>query len=304
MDSPTEAPAKPVVLVTGARGFTGRHLKRELLAHGYSVVGTIIEGAPDVDEVVMDLGDPASVRAVVQRTQPDYVVHLAAISHVQHQPELDFYRVNVLGTLHLVDALAELPRPPRKTLIASSANVYGNSTRSPLDEDALPAPVNHYAVSKLAMEHLVRTRFERLPIIVTRPFNYTGVGQGEQFVVPKIVAHFRRRASVVELGNLDVARDFSDVRSVVGAYRRLLESTAVSEVLNLASGIGTSLRDVIDHLTVLAAHEIEVRVNPAFVRASEVRTLVGDASRLQARIGAVQAIPLVETLRWMLSQPD
>lgn len=304
MDSPTEAPAKPVVLVTGAHGFTGRHLKRELLAHGYSVVGTIIGGTPDADEVVMDLGDPASVRAVVQRTQPDYVVHLAAISHVQHQPELDFYRVNVLGTLHLVDALAELPRPPRKTLIASSANVYGNSTRSPLDEDALPAPVNHYAVSKLAMEHLVRTRFERLPIIVTRPFNYTGVGQGEQFVVPKIVAHFRRRASVVELGNLDVARDFSDVRSVVGAYRRLLESTAVSEVLNLASGIGTSLRDVIDHLTVLAAHEIEVRVNPAFVRASEVRTLVGDASRLQARIGAVQAIPLVETLRWMLSQPD
>jgi nucleoside-diphosphate-sugar epimerase len=302
--SPTKSAGRPVVLITGGRGFTGRHLKRELVEHGYSVIGSIIGGAPDVDEIVMDLTDPVSVRAAVQRLQPDYVVHLAAISFVQHQPEIDFYRVNVLGTLQLIDALAELPRPPRKTLIASSANVYGNSTGSSLDEDTVPAPVNHYAVSKLAMEHLVRTRFERLPMVITRPFNYTGAGQGDLFVVPKIVSHFRRCAPVVELGNLDVARDFSDVRSIVSAYRLLLDSQAASEVLNLASGVATSLRDVIDHLTALSGHRIEVRVNPAFVRALEVRSLVGDPRRLQARVGAVRAIPLAETLRWMLAQPE
>lgn len=302
MDSRTDGQRRPLVFVTGVRGFTGRHLKLELLEHGYSVVGAIIGAPPGPDDVAMDLADPASVRAAVRQLRPDYVIHLAAISFVLHQPEIDFYRVNVLGTLHLVDALAELPDPPKKTLIASSANVYGNAARSPIDEDTPPAPVNHYAASKLAMEHLVRARFERLPMVITRPFNYTGVGQGEQFLVPKVVSHFRRRAAVLELGNLDIARDFSDVRTVVRAYRKLLEAPAASEILNVASGVATSLRELLDMLVAQSGHQIEVRVNPRFVRASEVRFLVGDARRLQAHVGALDSIPMVETLRWMLER--
>src|SRR5690606_29793103 len=138
------------------------------------------------------------------------------------------------------------PQRPRSVLLASSANVYGNTECSPIAETQPPAPVNHYAMSKLAMEHMARTYADRLPLFFTRPFNYTGPGQDASFVIPKLVTHFARRAPAVELGNLDVEREFNDVRFVCEAYLSLLQKAVPGEVYNICTGAPLTLRAVID----------------------------------------------------------
>jgi nucleoside-diphosphate-sugar epimerase len=198
-----------------------------------------------------------------------------------------------------LEALAGLEEKPRAVLLASSANIYGNASVELIDESVLPAPANDYAVSKLAMEYMARLWMDRLPIIITRPFNYTGVGQAPQFLLPKIVDHFKRGEKLIELGNIDVERDFSDVRTVARAYRQLLEWSPAGETFNVCSGVACSLNDVLAMMGEIAGYEIEVRVNPAFVRANEVQRLQGDASRLKAVVGNLATIPLKETLRWM-----
>jgi nucleoside-diphosphate-sugar epimerase len=174
----------------------------------------------------------------------------------------------------------------------------------PIAETISPAPVNHYAASKLAMEAMVRTYADRLPIVMTRPFNYTGVGQSVNFLVPKLVAHFAQRRLFVELGNLDVVRDFSDVRAVAQAYLRLLSADVPEGVTNLCSGVGRSLRWVLEQLTELSGHSLEVRVNPAFVRASEVHRLVGSSIRMEGALGVLPHRDFRETLAWMLDVPS
>lgn len=185
-------------------------------------------------------------------------------------------------------------------MLASSSNIYGNSDAGVLDELTPTAPANDYAVSKLAMEYVAKLWAARLPITIVRPFNYTGVGQSPLFLVPKIVDHFKRRAAFIELGNLDVVRDFSDVRDVVRWYRRLAEIPATGETYNFCSGVGVSLRGVIELLEELTQHQMEIRVNPAFVRANEVHQLIGSRTKLQAATGLSPQFTLRETLQWML----
>ena len=211
-------------LITGAEGFTGRYLARELERCGWDVWGTdVLDKPSDPRYRRSDLTDRESLQRIVDEIQPHAVVHLAGIAFVAHGNADAFYRVNLMGARNLLAALAETASRPRCVLLASSANVYGNRTEGVLKETTPPNPANDYAVSKLAMEYMARLWLDRLPVVLARPFNYTGVGQGEAFLLPKVVAHFRRRAEVIELGNLDVWRDFSDVRAVVHAYRRLLE---------------------------------------------------------------------------------
>ena len=199
----------------------------------------------------------------------------------------------------LLAALAALPQPPARVLLASSANVYGNAAVSPLDEDCAVQPENDYAVSKYAMELLARQWRDTLPIVIARPFNYTGVGQSPDFLLPKLVSHFARRLPRVELGNIDVYRDFNDVRMVASAYARLLERGVPGEAYNVCSGQAYSIKDVLAMLAELAGYSIEVDVNPAFVRANEVRRLVGSNRKLASVIGELKLIPLADTLRWM-----
>lgn len=295
------------ILVTGAEGFTGRYLAAELQRAGYEVHGLVHKPVasgkvPGVSALhVADLSDAARLAAVVNEVQPDKVAHLAAIAFVAHGDIEAIYRTNLVGTRHLLEALAQSKAPLDAVLLASSANVYGNSVGGVLDENTPPAPANDYAVSKLAMEYAARLYAGRLPLIMARPFNYTGVGQAESFLIPKIVNHVRRRAPLIELGNLDVARDFSDVRNVVQLYRRLLEApAAVGQTLNVCSGQAWSLNDVLAMVREISGHDFEVRVNPAFVRQNEVKTLLGSRARLDAVVGEVPEIALRDTLRWML----
>ncbi|MEJ2632450.1 MAG: GDP-mannose 4,6-dehydratase [Acidihalobacter sp.] len=288
------------VLVTGASGFTGRHLIQALKREGCRVVALGLRASEADVSIQCDLTDSDAVRKALSTCSPTYVVHLAALSFVAHGDPEAFYRVNVLGTLNLLEAVAGQDASPKKILIASSANVYGQPDQSVLDEQTCPAPVNHYACSKLAMEHMVRTWFERLPIVITRPFNYTGPGQDGRFLVPKIIDHFRRRESQIELGNLDVSRDFSDVSDVVAAYVALLTSPVSSATVNICSGVAISLREIVEMAEEMAGYRIDIHVNPAFVRKNEIPSLRGDNALLRKLVGSAPATPLRETIARML----
>jgi len=287
------------VLLTGVNGFTGRHLRMALEATGYEVIGAVVGLPAGPHEVPLDITSLENCQRIMRDVRPDYLVHLAAISFVQHADPEAFYRVNVMGTLNLLQAMVDAQLAPRRVLIASSANVYGNATAGILSEENLPQPVNHYATSKLAMEHMVRTWSDRLPIVITRPFNYTGVGQEKHFLVPKIVSHFVRREPVIELGNLDVERDFSDVRMVVRAYCGLLERECAGQTVNVCGGKPYSLRNIVSMMEAICDYQIDVQVNPAFVRQSEVKTLIGAPEKLRSIVGDLETIPLESTLQWM-----
>lgn len=278
------------ILLTGADGFTGHFFQKAAQAAGHAVW-----------PLRADLTDKQAVFAEVQRAKPDAVLHLAAISFVAHADEIDFYRVNVVGTLNILDALSALPIKPSKVLLASSANVYGNCDASPITEDQPAAPVSHYAMSKLAMEYLAKTYLDRLPLVFSRPFNYTGVGQASNFLIPKLVNHFAQKATWIELGNLDVQREFNDVRMVCCAYMALLENGLVGETYNICSGQPFALLDVIRELTDITGHKIDTQVNPAFVRAHEVQRLCGSPAKLLALSCELPTYRLRDTLQWMLS---
>ena len=281
------------LLLTGAEGFTGRHLMMAAQAAGYDVVA-----------LKADLTDAAAVAVEVAAAAPTHVAHLAAISAVTHADELAFYQVNLFGSLNLLKALAALPIPPQKVLLASSANVYGNYAGGPIAETVCPKPVNHYAMSKLAMEHMAATYADRLPMVMTRPFNYTGVGHDQRFVIPKIVDHFVRKAPMIELGNLDVYREYNDVRWVCQIYLKLLAQGVAGEVYNVCSGQAVSLQDVLAVMSDLTGWQPEIRVNPAFVRANEIHTLCGSDEKLMACVGPVAVgDDLRSLLSWMLQAP-
>ncbi len=266
------------VFVTGLAGFTGPYLARALHAAGHEVLGA--------DEAAsFDLLKPASLAASLAAVRPDFIVHLAALSSVSHADAAALYAVNAVGTGNFLAAIAQAAPGVRKVLLASSANVYGNCDSDPIDEEVSPAPVNHYACSKLAMEFIARTWFDRLPILIVRPFNYTGPGQSEQFLIPKLVAHFAQRRPVLELGNIDVERDFSDVRMVADAYARLLTTDAAGMVVNVCSGVGRSLRSVLHQLQAITGHTPRIRVIEHLVRRAEVHRLVGSRRLLRGLIG-------------------
>lgn len=290
------------ILITGIRGFTGQHLVKELLAEGHEVCG-LSHGPASEDTVpihVCDLLDRDSLADVLTRERPQAVIHMAAIAFVAHGDVRAIYDTNVVGTRNLLDAIHATNCRPQAVLLPSSANVYGNSDREIIDESTVPNPANDYAVSKLAMEYVARLWMDKLPITIVRPFNYTGAGQSANFLLPKIVAHFKERKATLELGNLDVIRDFSDVRNVVAAYGKLLSGEFAGQIFNVCSGTGYALRDVLGMMELLTGHSPEIRVNPAFVRASEVRKLIGSNERLTSAIGELPTIPLSDTLRWML----
>ncbi|QLG89661.1 GDP-mannose 4,6-dehydratase [Chitinibacter bivalviorum] len=285
------------VLVTGAQGFTGQYVCDALRIAGYDVIGLGQSSASNLGYFA-DLCDLVSLRKVISAIKPNYVIHLAAIAFVGHADFNNFYRTNLFGTLNLLEAIyLECPQVSN-IIVASSANVYGNPVISPVSELVCPAPLNHYAMSKLAMEHMSRTWFERLPIIIVRPFNYTGHRQSIDFLIPKIVSHFHARAEKISLGNLDVTREFNDVRMIARAYVDILQVDS-GITINLCSGIGYELNNVLQLASELSRHHIIVDTSPALVRQNELKSLVGDPSVMQQLLPNLPTYSLYETLEWM-----
>jgi nucleoside-diphosphate-sugar epimerase len=226
---------------------------------------------------------------------------LAAVAFVAHGDPSAFYEINVVATRHLLAALADSHHKPSSVVLASSANIYGNQTAGTLNETTTPNPANDYAVSKLAMEYMAKLWMDRLPITITRPFNYTGVGQNPFFLVPKIVQHCREECATIELGNLDVGRDFSDVRDVADIYATLAERPIEGEALNICSGQCHQLSDVLVMAQSISQHTLKVQVNQSLVRDHEVKELRGDITKLAQLMGNQPRHDLSSTLQWMLN---
>jgi len=286
------------VLITGCDSFTGKYLLKYLEKFDYEVFGTslLYEGSK---KYRCDITKKEDVVKVLEVVKPQFIIHLSGISFAAHGNSEDFYKVNTIGTLNILDALVELELSPDKIILASSATVYGNQDIEVLDESLCPKPANHYGASKYAMESLARNYFERLNIIITRPFNYTGVGQEEHFLIPKIVKHFKEGKRVIELGNLDVSREFNDVNFVCEVYEKLLQCNKTAEIVNIASNRAIKLLDIIELMNKIAKYKINVTVNPAFVRKDEIKTLTGSPEKLFSLIGKVGQKEFKDTLRWM-----
>ena len=291
---------KPKALITGINGFTGPYVARELEQAGYQIFGLSNIGYSDDNNIYkIDLCNRESVLNLVEIIKPDVVVHLAAISFVRHSDVGDIYKINIIATNNLLAALDSSSHSPRAILLASSSQVYGKSAVGLVDESFDLMPENDYAVSKLAMEHMARLWLDRLPIIFVRPFNYTGVNQALHFLIPKIVSHYGRNEPKIELGNIDIFRDFSDVRMVASVYRKLLDASPIGEAVNICSGEGYSINQILTDMSEIAGYQISVTVNPNFIRPDEVKAVVGCNDKLRSIVGDFDITPVRETLEWM-----
>ena len=287
---------RETIFITGIDGFTGRYLEQYFIEKGFDVYGSVLGTPKKESHFQCDITKKEQVDALFESIDPDYLIHTAAISYVAQENASLMYDVNTIGTEHLLASLIKYGMKPKKILLASSATVYGNQKEEILDESMCPMPVNHYGCSKLAMEQIAKNYFSKLDIIITRPFNYTGVGQEKHFLIPKIVTHYAKRSPAIELGNLHVAREFNSVDDIVAIYFKLLMSSATSTVVNVASNRPIQLLKIIEIMNRLAGYTIEVRVNPKFVRSNEIASLSGATQKLQSIIGDFHFTPIEETL--------
>src|SRR5450759_3982402 len=294
------------VFVTGAIGFVGQWLEKELSRQGHEVVGT---PGPDV----LDIADLSGLVRWLDNPggPPAAVVHLAGMAFAPDgaNDPAEAFRVNVGGTVALFEALREIGiQVP--VLVSGSSDVYGTPRPEdlPLREDAPSAPDSPYALSKVAQEGVAAEAAARhgFPVIVKRSFNHTGPGQRPVFVVPamaqRVMALKRGQATAIPAGNIDVRRDLTDVRDVVVAYRLLLESAAAGElkdvltVVNVASGEAVTVRSIIERLCSLAGVAPVIEIDGSLVRANDPRDIRGDSSMLRELVGWQARISLEQTL--------
>lgn len=292
------------ILVTGASGFVGRWLVRELEAAGHQAVGTPASSH-------LDITDPLAVAALVRATRPDAVAHLAGLSYgpdARREPDRAF-AVNEGGTRSVMTAAAAASRTT-PVLVVSSAEVYGSpaATDLPLRESAPLLAEQPYGLSKLAQERVVveSAAAGGPPVVIVRPFNHTGPGQRLEFVVPalaqRILAARQNGERTIAAGNVDVRRDFSDVRDVVRAYRLILEALGSSglppgpRIYNIASGRTVAIRNIAQAFAARAGIDVDIRVDPLLVRESDPPEIRGDASLIAAELGWHPSIPFEVTL--------
>lgn len=291
--------SKGKVFITGINGFTGKHLEDYLKKRGFQVYGTTLNETSVKNHFKCDILMEDSLFEILKKVKPNYVIHLAAISFVASKNQENIYKVNIFGTLSLLNAIKRLDYNLHKILIASSATVYGN-VEGELNENMCPNPVNHYGNSKLVMENMAKSYFDKLNIIIVRPFNYTGIGQEEQFLIPKIVSHFKEKKHEIELGNIDVYREFNDVGFVVKCYTEFMLSELKSEIVNVCSGKTLNIKNILQIMTDIAGYEILVKVNPKFIRENEIKVLKGSTNKQNSIVGDfINEFNIKKTLREM-----
>jgi GDP-4-dehydro-6-deoxy-D-mannose reductase len=291
------------ILITGGSGFVGRHLTAALRAV-YPDAALLTPST--------DVRDQGTVEAAVQEASPDVCIHLAAVSTVRgaERDEDHAWQVNLHGSLHVARAIMR-HAPDCLMLFISSADAYGSSFRSgiPVTEDVALAPMSTYAATKAAADLALGSMAELgLRCVRLRPFNHTGPGQSEQFVVAAFARQIARIAAglqppLLEVGNIDTRRDFLDVRDVCSAYAACIERAATlapGTILNLASGQARKIGDILSELQSLADVALEVCIDPTRVRKSDVASACGDATLARETLGWAPAIPWQRTLQDVL----
>lgn len=280
--------------MTGAKGFTGAHFMKMANMLGHETVA-----------LNANINDVHALETEISSIQPNSIAHFAGISFVPSKDEEAFYRVHALGTSNVLNAALKLEEKPHKILLASSATVYGNHPAPFSVESQALEPIDHYAISKVAMEDMAKTFMDKLPIIIARPFNYTGVGQKGNFLIPKLVKHFYEKSASIELGNLNVEREFNNVQMICAAYLALLDIGVGGEIYNVSSGKAHSLQDVLNTLSQITNHYPKISINPDFVRKNEVRRMCGNPAKLNLLLAQHQvslpATDLASTLKDMLA---
>ena len=282
------------VLVTGANGFVGTWLLRDLANSGIPTWAAVrrpgsteIEG---VQEVMFDLEDPGSIFGALDKIRPSGIVHLAGMAspHLSNLRPETLYNVNFLGTQRLLESCRVLGLKPRVVLVGS-ATVYGKvePQELPLAESRKPRPADHYSLSKAASEMLAALYSEHFPVVVARPFNHTGPGQVTDFVLPAFAAQIARidaglQPPVLKVGDLSSERDFLDVRDVVSAYRTLLDRGEAGSIYNVCSGQCKKVSSWLEMLVGLSHQPIEIITDPNRIFAQPNPRLVGDNSRLRS----------------------
>jgi GDP-4-dehydro-6-deoxy-D-mannose reductase len=306
------------VLVTGISGFAGSHLAEHLLSQGQEVFG--FTNDPSLDDNLEhlagrvrvlegDVRDREGVRAALADVRPDRIYHLAAVTPGRG-PSQDnaFWEINVGGTALLLDEASRLEAA--RVLVAGSSAEYGLLPReaNPLKETAELRPVGVYSVSKAAQDLLAFSYWahQGVWVVRARAFNHTGPREDTGFVCSTFArqvaeAELGLRERVIRVGNLNTFRDISDVRDVVRGYVAALESGRAGQVYNICSGVATKIGDVLDALVGMAGVPLEVEVDEARVRPSDLAYQQGDSSLLERETGWRTAIPLERTLSDLLA---
>lgn len=295
-------------LVTGAAGFAGQWLCRELLHSGWEVWGTRLDdalpsGALDTEasDAVRwwngDLRGPTAAHEAIAAAVPDAIFHLAGIAHVPsaNADPAATLEVNVIAAARLLHDV----RTRRSTgtldpvvLVVGSGEQYGRhrAAEMPLGEDAAQQPMGVYAASKAAQEVLALEahRTGGVRVIAVRPFNHTGPGQSPNFVIPAVVRRavaLRGTMKSLVMGNTETIRDFSHVEDVARAYVALAERGVPGEAYNIASGVGIDMASLARRVLALAGVDAKLQTDPALVRPADVPALVGSAAKLHAATG-------------------
>jgi len=307
------------VLITGISGFVGSHLADYLLAYtDWQIAGTVLGEASNVahlrERVALypaDLVRPDEARAVVEEAQPEAIFHLAAQSLpvLSRQDPWGTLETNLRGQLNILEAAMRLPRPCC-VLVVGSSEEYGlvQPHDLPVDEATPLRPVTPYAVSKVAQEMLglqYHLSYD-LPVVMVRPFNHIGPRQRLGFVAADFACQIAQaeaglRPPVVEVGNLDVARDFSDVRDVARAYYLAVTQGEPGQVYNIGSERSHTVRELLQRLIDLSGLSVEIREDPARRRKVDVPMIVSDCRKFRQRTGWQTTIPFEQTLRDILN---
>jgi GDP-4-dehydro-6-deoxy-D-mannose reductase len=298
--------------ITGIEGFVGHYLADLLASKNHETSGiyfdeTAIKGLKG-KPYRCDIRDVDKVKMVLAEIKPDWIFHLAAISSVAisyNQPSLTF-DINVQGIWNLLAALNELHLNPRVILI-SSCEVYGRALAFPIKETAPLCPLSPYALSKVFSEEVGQFyhRTRGADVVILRPFTHTGPGHSEVFVFPGIarrIAEIERgeREPVLEVGNIENERDFTDVRDMVRAYLLAAEHCPAGESYNITSGKTISIKAGIEFLLSQAKKKIELKVDPNRLRPNDIQTLKGDGGKFSTLTGWKPEIEFKQTLKELL----
>ena len=296
---------KKRVLITGASGFIGQVVLKEMLKNediDFFAIDTRKIPNISIEKLeLVSLLDKEKLMEIIKRYKPNIIVHLAAIALVTHDNVGEIYNVNVQGTENLLEVTQEYCDKGTRVILASTAGVYGNQNVDKYREDLSYNPANHYSYSKMITEYISKQYKEDLDIVTIRPFNIIGVGQSEKFLVPKLVEHFADKKEKLSVGNISSFRDYVDVEYCAEVILELIQREKIDfDVLNICSGIPTSGEMVLQLLQEMTSFKPEIEISKNFVRKNEVWRMIGDTTRLSKFMNGKKSQSVKDILLKML----